>query len=67
MHYFSIFYKEFNKEYISFSRFWRKSKLFAKFWEILEIFDENAIENWIFIYFGKVVAKNLGVGVFEPP
>ena len=58
-HYFSIFFKKFNKQYVNFSRVWTKN---ANCWEtekIFKIFDENSIEKLNFyFYFGKFVTKN---------
>ena len=57
MHYFSIFFKKFNKP--NFFRVWKKN---AICWEILRkfriFFDENSIEKLKFLFFGKFVTKN---------
>ena len=66
MHYFSIFFKRFNKPCVNFLRVWTKN---ANCLEILRIFDENSIEkmNFYFIFifyfiFRKFVTKNRAFG-----
>ena len=63
MHYFSIFFKKFNKPCVNFSRVWTKN---TNCWENLTNFRKFFIkiqwENWIVNAFGKVVAKNRAFG-----
>ena len=70
MHYFSIFFKEFNKHCCNFSRFGRKMQIVGKFWENFETFwwkfyrkiEIFIIFIFIFYFFRKFVTKNRAFG-----
>ena len=62
MHYFSIFFKRFNKPYVNFSRLWTKNTIC---WEILRNFRkfskdflENLENSIILAYFSKNLTNN---------
>ena len=64
MHYFSIFFKKFNKPCVNFSRVWAKNTNFGNFEKFSKIFDKNSIGKFseFLTIFGKVVAKNRAFG-----
>ena len=43
IHYFSIFFKRFNKPYVTFRAFARKHKFIGNFEKLLKILDKNSI------------------------
>ena len=60
MHYFCIFFKKFNKPFVTFLRVWTKN---ANCWEILRTFWKSLmkilLKNWIFILFFILFFENL--------
>ena len=63
MHYFSIFFNEFNKPCVNLLQIWSKNANCVEILRKLNIFDENSIEKLnFFIIFGKFVNKNRSLG-----